>query len=115
MRVRSGKHNRLLLVWVIPYLLLALSDGGLHHHPPSDLRFGAATDARAARTVLTGPTSSSDTECSACRWSLDSVACHFTCATPIGEQPAAGATRISVLAPDSDVLLDPSGRSPPAR
>ncbi len=74
----SQAANRRLFALFLPYLLLAVAGGGLHHHGSSTAEgralsgLWAALDGRSAVTIAS---SDSDSDCLACQWLLHSNAC----------------------------------------
>jgi hypothetical protein len=108
-RVWSAKHRRALLVWVLPYLLLTLANGGVHN----DRLPAAASSLSHARCASHALAPDSD-NCPACQWLLASAACHpgqVAAASSALVSPATLAHRC-VVGPTS--ALVPLGRAPPS-
>jgi hypothetical protein len=92
-------RNPWLFMWVLPYLLLSLCNGGLHNHPLAQRLIGFADAGQGRCTVayqaaLAGEPQS-DSGCAACQWLAHS------------NGHAAPAPAVPALAPSIEVQPSP--------
>lgn len=61
-----------MLAWVLPYLVLSLSNGGIHNHPLTQVRPGLTNDGMGGsqEAYQTAPAARphSESGCAACQW-----------------------------------------------
>jgi hypothetical protein len=108
--------NRRLFALLLPYMLLAVITGGLHHHVSTFAGSAAASvlpDFPSGPSVAAAELSHDDSDCLACQWLLQSSACNPSPAPAQDASPAAAATRPLVSSLTSNCLPVPQGRSPP--
>jgi len=116
-RLRACGLRPLLL---IPWLVLTLTDGGIHEHgppsgaPPHGFPGGAATAAVFVAFAGSGP-SSSDSYCSACIWQL--TAHYVLVSAPALPPPTVPSISLSARAVEGPALARPrpTARAPPSR
>jgi len=65
-------RNPWLLIWVLPYLVLSLCNGGLHNHPLAQRLIGFANAGQGRSTgapqIAQAARSHSEHGCAACQW-----------------------------------------------
>jgi hypothetical protein len=106
-------RKRLLLVWLMPYLLLTFASGGLH---TDDLWADSSGAERPEMAAQAGPTAlsfPSDSSCIACQWLLASSACSQASPGLAAIFPSQAVALPTPEAESFDVRVPHFGRAPP--
>jgi hypothetical protein len=107
-------HKRLLLVWLLPYLLLTLADGGLHNHGLVTTSPSMFAGSRAIAHAVSSPQGTpSSRDCPACQWLLTTNACSAAHAGPAAALPSQSAALAIPDAVTLDILSPHASRAPP--
>ena len=112
-RIRYARRTWLAILPVLPYLVLTLAAGGLHHHRLLLPGWGAQAS-RAALVAVARADRTEQDACTACEWLLASTACSPSLADDAPASPSSPTVVLRVAAVSPSLPALPAGRAPPS-
>jgi len=110
-------RNPWLFMWVLPYILLSLCNGGLHNHPLAQRSTGFADAGQGHRTgayqIAPAARPHSESECIACQWLTHSNGYVAPPPAVSAVAPSLEAQPSSVAQPFTVIALNQHIRAPP--
>jgi hypothetical protein len=114
-RIRHARRSWLAILPVLPYLVLTLAAGGIHHHRLLLPWWGTqASRADLVGAVAAQPERIDQDACAACEWLLASTACGPSLDGAVSASPSAPTVVLRVAAVSPSLPSLPSGRAPPS-